>query len=45
MAKNICDGHLEFGITFIPLANCSAGERSLPSWATCYLIWNIAITT
>ena len=34
MAKT-CDGRLEFQIIFIPSANCSSGEQTLPSWATC----------
>ena len=34
--KNICDGHMEFQIIFIPTANCSSGEQLLPSWVTCF---------
>ena len=29
-------GRLEFQMKFIPWANCSSGERLLPSWATCF---------
>ena len=29
-------GCLEFRIIFIPWANCSSGERLLPSWVTCF---------
>ena len=33
--KKIYDGCLVFQIIFIPSANCSSGEQSLPSLAAC----------
>ena len=40
--KNICDGHLEIWIIFIPSVTCSSGEWLLPSWATCYSILHVS---
>ena len=38
--KNVCDGRLGFRIIFIPWANCSSGELSLPCWVTSsQLLW------